>query len=210
MYYLCRSTDDRKRQRPGKPGQRKRSVGGREAFPERTAFFVARRSPRAACAIRNVLKCGQLSGARNFLSPGAENCEFSRRERRFRGFRPKPRHGPARAEFAARRQGNVRFRAAIACPPDPCGPADRQPERFAGRERTAADKNGTVKTSHWSRPFCSNFLTALVCRGYFRSSDGAASRSALRLSQVRLRAACKPPGRRSTFPNRSPNVHVVL
>ena len=49
------------------------------------------------------------------------------------------------------------------------------------------------------RPFCSNFLTALVRRRYFRSNDGSASGSALRLSRVRRRAACKPPGRRPAF-----------
>ena len=74
----------------------------------------------------------------------------------------------------------------------------------------ASGSPGHLPVGAW--PFCSNFLTALVCRACFRSSDGSASGSALRLSQIRRRfhPACKPPGRKSTFPNRSPNVHVIL
>ena len=77
-----------------------------------------------------------------------ENCEFSRRERRFRGFRLKPRRGPARTGFAVRRQGNL---MSVFVPQLPVRPAlgglptgSRSDSR--GAERTAADKYGTAQT----------------------------------------------------------------
>ena len=88
----------------------------------------------AVCAVRNVLKCGQLSGAWNFLYSGMENCESAAPRPRFPQIPPQAalRRSLRRVRRAAPGQPDIRFRAAVARLSDPCGPADGQAERFAG------------------------------------------------------------------------------
>ena len=86
------------------------------------------------CAVRDVLKCGQLSGAWNFLYSGTENCESAAPRPRFPQIPPQAalRRSLRRVRRAAPGQPDIRFRAAVARLSDPCGPADGQAERFAG------------------------------------------------------------------------------
>ena len=71
--------------------------------------------------------------------------------------RAKAATGAARAGFAVRCQGNISFRAAVARPPDPCGPADGQPERAA--ERTAVDNQWNGANAAQTLPFDSSGAT---------------------------------------------------
>ena len=63
-------------------------------FPKPAAALRPPASSRSgpACAVRNVVRCGQFSGVRKFLRSGTENCEFSAPKSRFSQIPPQGRH----------------------------------------------------------------------------------------------------------------------